>query len=187
MTSFLAILSLVFYFLPHCQGSPHCRAPLFKLYHPSNTGGSPLGRDCRMYKVCKEPELQKERFPGNSGSQGRCPWLPSPFSTSTPWRHKTSPHSCHSCDLSYLPTLSMPLSGSDFLTPWKKPAFSRGGVFQSLRKSSAYEEKPCELCWGQRRACARAFKPLTLTGLMGPAKALRTRAGSLGLPPPRLM
>ena len=50
--------------------------------------------------------------------------------------------------LKYLPTLSMPLSGSDFLTLWKKPAFSRGGVFQSLRKSSAYEEK---MCWAMLR------------------------------------
>lgn len=51
--------------------------------------------------------------------------------------HDTVPNSASP----YLPTLSMPLSGSDFLTLWKKPAFSRGGVFHSFRKSSAYEEK----------------------------------------------
>jgi len=38
----------------------------------------------------------------------------------------------------YLPTLSAPLSGSDFRMWWKCFALSLGGVFQDRRKSSAY-------------------------------------------------
>lgn len=144
----------------------------------------PLGEGCSMYKVCRNQS--SGRCPGNSGSQGRRPELP-PASTRTVGTHAFAMRRPR---LRRLPTF--PFSPCPVLGPIS------GYCGRSLLSPEAGFSRTCENLLPTRRkrvscatgaarsSCWKLPQQLTLAGLMGPAKALRVKTGSLGLPPPWL-